>query len=70
MVTVASAGTWSVSSVTGEVVGKAMIEARVQRLPEKVMPIGANDFVSGATADRLGRRFKILSFRWIDPAEA
>lgn len=60
----------SVSSVTGEVVGKAMIEARVQRLPEKVMPVGANDFVGEATADRLGRRFKILSFRWIDPAEA
>lgn len=60
----------SLAPVTGEVAGRAIIEARVQRLPEKVMPVNANDINSEATADRLGRKFKILSFRWIDPEQA
>ncbi len=58
------------NTITGEVVGKAMVEARVQRLPQKVLPTGPNDINSEAKAERLGRKFKILSFRWIDPDEA
>jgi hypothetical protein len=53
--------------VTGELVGKAWCEAVVQRTPEYVAPSTTQkpwDTAAGENAT-FGRRFKIVSFRWL-----
>jgi len=48
--------------VTGEIEGRAWCEAIVQRVPETLDP--AVDIRDEATG--LGRKFKIINFRWLD----
>ncbi len=53
---------------TGQVVARAYCEAVVQRLPEYVDATATpaeQTPVAGSTNDKLGRRFKIISFRWL-----
>jgi hypothetical protein len=56
--------------VTGESEGRAYLEAIVQRLPE---PLAASDLVSIQTQAQpsgvMGRRFKIISFRWLNESD-
>ncbi|MDB6092498.1 MAG: hypothetical protein JWM32_60 [Verrucomicrobia bacterium] len=58
--------------VTGAITGRAWAEAIVQRLPSYV---DATQDAATAPTDlnpqnrALGRRFKIISFRWLDPAD-
>jgi hypothetical protein len=55
---------------TGKVEGRAWCEATVQRLPDLVSRPAASvtDVVSPPVADRqFGRRFTIISFRWLTP---
>jgi len=54
----------SVNPVTAEVSGKAWLEATVQRVPETV---DGGDIQKAAGA--FGRRFKIISFRWLSPSD-
>ena len=56
----------------GKVIAKAWCEAVVQRMPEYVDP--ANAAVERDTAltpvnQRFGRRFNVVSFRWLSPQE-
>lgn len=51
--------------VTGRVEGRAWCEAWVQRYPELVDPSGDIN----ASADGLGRKFKIVHFKWLDESQ-
>ena len=53
-----------VNPVTAEVAGKAWLEATVQRVPETV---DGGDIQKAAGV--FGRRFKIISFRWLSPSD-
>lgn len=55
----------TLNPVTAEVTGKAWLEATVQRFPETV-EVG-DDVEKPAGA--FGRRFKIISFRWLSPSD-
>ena len=55
----------TLNPITGETAGKAWLEASVQRFPETVDP--ADDIARPTGA--FGRRFKIVSFRWLSPAD-
>lgn len=53
-----------INPVTGAEVGRAWCEAIVQRLPETVVaPAATAELMKNATG--LGRRFKIVQFRWL-----
>lgn len=57
---------------TGEVDGRAWCEAVVQRLPEFVDPAQAPETVIASLnpANRdFGRRYRVVSFRWLTPAD-
>jgi hypothetical protein len=60
----------TVNPVTGESEGRAYLEATVQRLPE---PLAASDLASIQTQAQpsgiMGRRFKIISFRWLNESD-
>ena len=53
----------AVNPVTSEVAGNAWLEAAVQRFPEGVSSDDNIDQPAGV----LGRRFKLISFRWLSP---
>ncbi len=55
----------------GYVTGRAWIEAVVQRLPDYVAPSASQAPEDVATGDNLtfGRRFQIISFRWLSPSD-
>lgn len=58
--------------VTGEVDGRAWCEAVVQRLPELVDPAQAPETVAASlnpTNRDFGRRYRVVSFRWLSPAD-
>ena len=55
----------TLNPVTAEVTGKAWLEATVQRFPETVAT--GDDIEKPAGA--FGRRFKIISFRWLSPSD-
>jgi hypothetical protein len=59
----------SENSLTGDADGQAWCEAIVQRLPDYVDD--SQDAWEDATGDNqtFGRRFKIVSFRWLSPSE-
>ncbi len=56
----------SVNAVTQEVESGAWAEALVQRTPETV---DASDNLLQPSLNGFGRKFKILSFRWLSPSE-
>lgn len=58
--------------VTGEVDGRAWCEAVVQRLPEFVDPAQAPETATASlnpTNRDFGRRYRVVSFRWLSPAD-
>jgi hypothetical protein len=55
----------ALNPVTNEVAGKAWLEATVQRFPEVV---DTADDIAKPTGP-FGRRFKIISFRWLSPSD-
>jgi hypothetical protein len=59
----------AVNSVTGDVSARAYCEAVVQRLPEYVdsSDLGVDSPISPVN-QRFGRRFTVLSFRWLEPS--
>ncbi len=61
----------TVNPVTGDVVGRAWCEAIVQRLPDYVSPaddarVSPGDLTDGLN-QQFGRRFSVVSFRWLTP---
>lgn len=59
---------------TGEVEARAWLEAVVQRVPEPVAPNGTTGSAQwepefGTEAGKLGRKFEIVSMRWLNPDE-
>jgi hypothetical protein len=60
--------------VTGEITGRAWCEAIVQRMPDYLNPGAdapeiARPALTDAINKRLGRRFSIVSFRWLTPSD-
>ena len=57
-----------INPATGELEGRAWCEALVQRLPEYVNPVDTPEVFPPTHADnqRFGRRFAVVSFRWLD----
>ncbi len=55
----------AINPITAETTGKAWLEATVQRFPETVDAGDNIETPSGA----FGRRFKIISFRWLSPSD-
>ncbi len=55
----------ALNAVTEEVTARAWLEATVQRVPEVVDPLDDTDQPAGP----FGRRFKIISFRWLSPSD-
>ena len=58
----------TLNPVTGELEGRAWCEAAAQRLPEYLDPAQVEETPPAAlnpTNARFGRRFKIVSFRWL-----
>jgi hypothetical protein len=59
--------------VTGEVTGRAWCEAVVQRTPDYVVPAASGGNAPhetpavGSDNETFGRRFQIVSFRWLSP---
>ena len=62
-----------VNPATTSTVSRAWCEAIVQRVPDYVDSSGANTPETipavGSTNDKFGRRFKIVSFRWLGPSD-
>jgi hypothetical protein len=56
---------------TGKVLAKSWCEAVIQRLPEYLDPTNAPDASSNLTAANtlFGRKFDIISFRWLNSEE-
>jgi hypothetical protein len=53
---------------TGEITGRAWCEAVVQRTPDYVDSTAADTTPTvGSTAETFGRRYQIVSFRWLSP---
>jgi len=57
----------SINPATQEVTGRAWCEAVVQRMPEPVDPAETN--VAAPSGSGFGRRFKLISFQWLSPAD-
>lgn len=53
----------------GEVVARAWVEATVQRIPDPVVPAGTSGSDRWKPSNKLGRKFEIISFRWLSPDE-
>jgi hypothetical protein len=54
--------------ITGESEGKAWLEAVVQRSPVPVNPSASNP-QEPKTPDSMGRKFEIVSLRWLSPED-
>jgi len=58
---------------SGQVIGRAWCEAVVQRIPDWVDQADAADVapnqLTSATNQSLGRRFRLIAFRWLPPEE-
>jgi hypothetical protein len=55
---------------TGEINGRAWCEAVVQRTPDYVDTTAPDATpVAGSTAETFGRRYQIVSFRWLSPSD-
>ncbi len=60
----------SVNPATGEINSRAWCEAIVQRTPDYVDNTPATETpAAGSAAETFGRRFQIVSFRWLAPDE-
>ena len=60
----------SVNPATGDVTARAWCEAVVQRLPDYIDSTPATDTpAAGSAAETFGRRFVVVSFRWLSPNE-
>jgi hypothetical protein len=64
----------SVNPATGEVQGRAWLEAVVQRdsayVESTVHPaIPVSALTAGSPSEKFGRRFKVVSFRWLTPTD-
>ncbi|MDF3056325.1 MAG: hypothetical protein K0R17_540 [Rariglobus sp.] len=68
----------TMNPVTGDINGRAWCEAVVQRLPEYVAPSIAPETrlddslpssLAKTTNQAFGRKFKIISFRWLSPSD-
>ena len=63
----------SVSELTGEIVGRAWLETIVQRVAEPVSAqepsAGVDEIERWRPADGFGRRFEIVSMRWLNEDE-
>ncbi len=61
--------------VTGEVTGRAWCEAIVQRTPDYVVPASAGGNTpdeipaAGSANETFGRRYEVVSFRWLTPTD-
>jgi len=57
--------------VNGKIQARAWCEARVQRTPEPMRPdrVGLNPEIVGGDSVNFGRRFRIVSFRWLGKDE-
>jgi hypothetical protein len=56
--------------VTGDIEGRAWCEAVVQRIPDYVDTTPAADTPApGSKAEAFGRRYQIVSFRWLSPED-
>lgn len=53
----------------GRVLARAWLEAVVQRVPEPVTPVGTSGAAQWEPADQFGRKFKVVSLRWLNPEE-
>jgi hypothetical protein len=61
-----------VNPVTDEITGRAWCEAVVQRLPDYVEDPTVNPWdtpIAGSSSQTFGRKFKIISFRWLSPSD-
>jgi hypothetical protein len=56
----------AINEITGKTSATAYCEAVVQRFPDPINNDG--DYVTNSTDDFFGRRYRILSVRWIPPA--
>jgi Tfp pilus assembly protein PilX len=59
----------TINPVTGQVAGKAWAEATVQRYPDPVDSADNTDARIAQPQGSFGRRFKIISFRWLSSAD-
>ncbi len=61
----------SVDTKTGRVLARAWCEARVQRVTDPVSSSGTGSFLSELTnpTSKFGRKFNIISFRWLNANE-
>ena len=60
--------------VTGDVEGRAWCEAVVQRVPDVTDPVSGtytagDELQPSASKYPFGRKFKIVSFRWLNPGD-
>ncbi|MBC2603855.1 hypothetical protein J3R74_004404 [Puniceicoccus vermicola] len=57
----------SVSPLTGEVLANARCEVLVQRVPSYLLdPSQSPEEAANALNERMGRKFRVLSFRWLE----
>ena len=57
----------TISSFTGEMLANARCEVLVQRLPSYLMdPSQSPEEVANVRNERMGREFRVLSFRWLE----
>jgi hypothetical protein len=58
---------------SGQILGRAWCEAVVQRVPDWVDPADAAhaavDELTSVTNQSLGRRFRLIAFRWLAPED-
>ncbi len=59
----------AVNLATGELKGRAWLEAVVQRTADPVTPAGATGAAKYQPTDAFGRKFKVISFRWLSESE-
>lgn len=53
----------------GKILARAYLEAVVQRVAEPVTPAGTTGEAKWRPADAFGRKFKVVSLRWLNPEE-
>ncbi len=58
-----------VTDKSGKVIAKAWLEAVVQRTVDPVTPAGTTGADKFHPADNFGRKFKVVSLRWLKPEE-
>ena len=55
--------------VTGETISRAWCEAVVQRVMLPMNEIATLDEMAGVPSSPFGRKFKIISFRWLNESD-